>query len=181
MTTASDSPYPRAMVVAWRLAHLTPWVVLAFTVAYIVSTVLGQRPVVLAFAASGVLVTNVVLFILHGRFPCGLCAARTPLNGPAEAERHAGALNRHHGGVTAIVPLALLLADVLVGQRIYAAWVSASVFTFALTLLVFSYRDEMKHGILRPWCPHCQQGRGYDGPFEEVPVPPAPVVTKSAL
>jgi hypothetical protein len=106
-------------------------------------------------------VAIVVCLTLHTD-SCGVCAARRPADGAAQAMRHGGQLAAaHHPRKTVIVTsmvvygLLLTIGDGWLTAQGLRAWSN-----LALDLAIaVAMHIAITHSLLRPWCPRCQNHR----------------------
>lgn len=173
---------PKWRVLLWRLAHAAPWGYGLLASIQIVALLTGLRDnpvyVWIAFALTPLGTAFFAAVILHRDRICLVCAAITPLDGPAAAEKSARQLNFYHN---AKLRLGLLGALLLVAFAcVFFIGDSTGLLIMHVTSIVLAYIwfTDTTHSVLRPWCPHCRRGRRDDREhFEPVPPPPGPTAT----
>lgn len=164
------------------LAHWSPTLFGITAILALVSP-WGTGPIswMIMIAWGGVYLATMIADAKHAyRYLCPRCAASTPLDGPAEAQRRHRSLNLLHAiadrpwlaatiGLSALVtiiapaPLTLVFGPspwYVLCTAVPLAWWGVQSF---LTL---------RHRPVQPWCPKCHWD---DGGGEEAPVAPEPV------
>lgn len=150
------------------LAHAQP-VALASAVGTDIARAVTDTPA-LTYTHGGTLTAAVLAFVAdhyHQHRLCPRCAAATPEDGPAAAQRHPHWLRLHHwAGEQVGYALILLFTPIVALGLGLPRWVSYPV--YVLWALV-AYAN-LVHRPVEPWCPRCQ-GWGWDD-RETDPLPP---------
>jgi len=118
-------------------------------------------------AVTAVMALALFLGLRHDAKLCERCAVRMPLDGNAEAARHARQLHLMHRP-------ALWLALVLAGLPMTFLppwWAAFAGEVAAVPLSMYAWVSSRTHRRLYPWCPRCNWGDGGDGIREPSPDP----------
>lgn len=170
--------YPRKSVLIWRLAHAGPPVYLIVALAQIAGHLIygaDGPPGVITWPLTLAVVFVAVGHALHHAILCGICMAKSPLDGAAEAERRDGRLRSYHSvrlsvvlvAICFLVPISHLLFD-------YPPLVMALLMDSTMLLGAVMFHVNLVHRLLSLWCPYCpRHGGGDDDEVVPVPVPPS--------
>lgn len=159
-----------------RLAHIAPraYMVIAALAGILafISPDSAPAPIV-ALTIVSVDVILVISCFRHSQILCITCAAMTPEDGNAAAERFGRDLRRYHTGSDGIwfVPLLVVVLGGLLTD--FPEWMTPLALWASYVGTSLRMRSWNQHTLLAPWCPYCRGrwGRGGDHECAPDPVP----------